>query len=691
MAEVVEYAVRDGVAVIEVVNPPVNALSRAVRAGLIAALTRAAGDEAAEAIVLTGAGRTFPAGADIREFDAPAAEPHLPEVCAALEASPKPVVACLFGTTLGGGYEIALASHGRLAAPGTKVGFPEIGLGVLPGAGGTQRLPRVVAVEDALDMLLSGKAVDVSAHREKGYVDGIVEGDLLSAGITHAKGLATKPVSPIRARRDRFQDAFGYQAAVDAARRDARAAKSRAARAILDCVEAAPLLPFHQGLALERDHFLELRETAEAKALRHVFLATRAAAKPRPGLPAPARIGSVAVIGGGLMGSGIIVSCLDAGLSVTLIEQRTALEASHARVAAIYDRAISRGRMRQQTRDERLSRLTASATLSDIGAADLIIEAVPDDPDLKRDLFAAIAKDARPGAILATNTSYLDVDELARASGRPESVVGLHFFSPAHVQQVVEVVVGAHTSPETEATSMAFVSAMRKKPVWSANTEGFIGNRVLTAYRRAADYLLEDGASPAQIDGAMRDYGFKMGPYQVLDMAGLDISWARRQRAGDANRPGHRYVRIGDAMCEAGRVGQKAGKGYYRYEDGTRTPIEDPAAAAIIAAERDAKGISPRAVSSQEIQRTCLMAMMNEGGRLLDEGTALRAGDIDVVMLLGFGFPREKGGPMKAAELSGLLAHLRDLEARAKDDAFWTPSAALQEAVKNGNRFADAD
>ncbi|MEM6277571.1 MAG: 3-hydroxyacyl-CoA dehydrogenase NAD-binding domain-containing protein [Pseudomonadota bacterium] len=691
MAKVVEYAVREGVAVIEVVNPPVNALSRDVRAGLIDAVARATDDETVQAIVLTGAGRTFPAGADIREFDAPAAEPHLPEVCAAIEASPKPIVACLFGTALGGGYEIALAAHARLAAPGTKVGFPEISLGVLPGAGGTQRLPRIVAVEDALDMLLSGKAVDVSIHREKGYVDGIVEGDLLSAGITHAKSLAAKPVSPIRARRDRFQDGFGYQAVVDAARRDARAGKSRAANAILDCVEAAPLLPFDQGLARERDHFLELRETQEAKALRHVFLATRAASKPRPGLPTPARVQSVAVIGGGLMGSGIIVCCLDAGLTVTLIEQRVALEASQARVAAIYDRAISRGRMRQEVRDERLSRLTASATLSDIGAADLIIEAVPDERDLKRDLFAAVAKEARSGAILATNTSYLDVDDLAGASGRPEDVVGLHFFSPAHVQQVVEVVVGAETSPQVEATSMAFVSAIRKKPVWSANAEGFIGNRVLTAYRRAADYLLEDGATPAQIDAALRDYGFKMGPYQVLDMAGLDISWARRKRSGEADRPGHRYVRIGDAMCEAGRLGQKAGKGYYRYEAGSRAPIEDPAAAAIIAAERDAKGISPRDVSSAEIQRTCLMAMMNEGGRLLDEGTALRAGDLDVVMLLGFGFPREKGGPMKAAELSGLLAQLRDLEARAEDDAFWTPSRALQEAVKNGNRFADGE
>ncbi|MCH2078055.1 MAG: 3-hydroxyacyl-CoA dehydrogenase NAD-binding domain-containing protein [Rhodobacteraceae bacterium] len=687
MSEVVKVSARDGVAVVEVCNPPVNALSQAVRQGLVDAMARVASDDGIQAAILIGAGRTFPAGADIREFDAPAQEPHLPDVCNAIENCPKPVVACLHGTALGGGYEIALAAHARLATPGTRVGLPEIGLGVMPGAGGTQRLPRLVAVEDALSMILSGAPVDAAKTREKGYVDGIVEGDLASAGITFAKSLVGKPLKPVGARRERFSDGFGYQAAVDAARREAGEDASRARRAIIDCIEAAPLLPFDQGLALERDHFLELRETVEAKALRHVFLATRLAVKPRPDLPEPANVSQVAIFGGGLMGSGITVSCLDAGFSVIVIEQPEALERTRARVGGIYDRAVERGRLSPQMRDERLSRLSVDAEKSAIASADLILEAVPDDRDLKAQLFRDIAAHAKPGAILATNTSYLDVDDLAETSGRPQDFVGLHFFSPAHVQQAMEVVVGRETSALTEATAFAFGNAIKKKPVRSENAEGFIGNRVLTAYRRAADYLLEDGASPSEIDAAMRAFGFKMGPYQVLDMAGLDISWARRKRLGEATAEGTRYVRIGDAMCEAGRFGQKTAKGYYRYEEGSRTPLTDPEATAIIDRERAAKGVTPREISSEEIQRTCLIAMMNEGGKLLDESVAERAGDIDILMILGLGFPREKGGPMKAAELAGLLGQLRDLETWSKEDVFWTPSKALKNAVKNGSQF----
>ncbi|MEL6690339.1 MAG: enoyl-CoA hydratase-related protein, partial [Pseudomonadota bacterium] len=365
MNEVVKVSTREGVAVVEVRNPPVNALSQAVRQGLIDAMARVASDDDIKAAILIGADRTFPAGADIREFDAPAQEPHLPDVCNAIENCPKPVVACLHGTALGGGYEIALAAHARLAKPGTRVGLPEIGLGVMPGAGGTQRLPRLVAIDDALSMILSGAPVDAAKTREKGYVDGVVEGDLVSAGITYALSLVGQPLEPVGARRGRFSDGFGYQAAVDAARRDAGEAASRARKAIIDCIEAAPLLPFHQGLALERDHFLELRETNEAKALRHVFLATRLAVKPRAGLPPPAEISDIAIFGGGLMGSGITVSCLDAGYRVTVIEQPEAIERTKSRVAGIYERAVERGRLSPELRDERLSRLSVEAGMNE--------------------------------------------------------------------------------------------------------------------------------------------------------------------------------------------------------------------------------------------------------------------------------------------------------------------------------------
>ncbi|MEM6729121.1 MAG: 3-hydroxyacyl-CoA dehydrogenase NAD-binding domain-containing protein, partial [Pseudomonadota bacterium] len=487
MEEVVSYQAREGVAVLRISNPPVNALSQPVRAALLAALARANADDAVTAILLTGAGATFPAGADIREFDSPSEAPHLPEVCNAIEASPKAVVACLHGTALGGGYEIALAAHARLAAPGTRVGLPEVGLGILPGAGGTQRLPRIAAIEDALSLLLSGRPVPLAQDATQGLVDGLVEGDFIAGGIVHARALADAPPPPTRTRRTRFADAFAYQQAVDSARKREGPGASRATRAILDCVEAAPLLPFDQGLALERDHFLELRDTAEAQALRHAFVAVREAAKPREGLPEPSTIASVAIVGGGRMGSGITIACLDAGLEVVLIDRPGEVDAAEGRVTGIYRRAVRRGRMAQTTQDGRLSRLSVSSELGQASGADLILEAAPEDQVLKASLLSELAKIAKPEAILATNTSYLDIDELAQASTRPDRFIGLHFFAPAHIQQAVEVVVGEATSPETEASAFAFASGIRKKPVFSENAPGFIANRILGAYRRAAD------------------------------------------------------------------------------------------------------------------------------------------------------------------------------------------------------------
>ncbi|MEM9854906.1 MAG: 3-hydroxyacyl-CoA dehydrogenase NAD-binding domain-containing protein, partial [Pseudomonadota bacterium] len=432
MEEVVQYAVQDKVAVIRVANPPVNALSLSVRLGLRAAILRAAEETEALGIVIAGAGRTFPAGADIREFEGPASAPHLPDLSDLIEMCPKPVVACLHGTALGGGFELALAAHLRLAAPGTRVGLPEINLGILPGAGGTQRLPRLVALDVALDLMLSGRPVALSKENTRDLVDGIVDGDLISAGVAQAKRLAVAGYQTTRARRERFQDMARYQSTLARARQKHGGGPVRAADAILDCVEAAPLLPFAQGQALERDHFNELRDTREAAALRHGFQAIRVAAKPRPGLPAPRAIKEIAVVGGGFMGSGIAVTALDAGLGVTLIDTPAAIEGGAGRIADIYGRAVKRGTVPAATRDRRLRDLSPGTDIAAIKDADLVIEAIPDDEAAKTALLAEIGGQAKPGALLASNTSYLDIDRLAVASGRKDDFLGLHFFSPAH-------------------------------------------------------------------------------------------------------------------------------------------------------------------------------------------------------------------------------------------------------------------
>ncbi|WP_147125230.1 3-hydroxyacyl-CoA dehydrogenase NAD-binding domain-containing protein [Shimia ponticola] len=688
MGDIIRYEVTEGVAVLSIDNPPVNALSAEVRLGLNSALDRAQADDSVSAIVLTAAGRTFPAGADIREFGKPPVEPHLPDVCNAIEASSKPVVAALHGMALGGGFELGLASHARIATAQSKVGLPEIGLGLLPGAGGTQRLPRLTDVSTALSVVLTGKPVPASVARERGLIDAISEGDLIADACALARDLAGKPPRPTRNRREQFSDGVGYQKAIEEARRVHADAPTMAAGRAIDCLEAAPLLPFDAGLALERDAFLELRDTPEAAALRHLFLAERLAAKPRSGLPAPTDLKRVAVLGGGLMGVGIAVACLARGKAVTIIEQNADTAAkTEARLRSVVERSVSRKKLPQSMLDGLSKHSIVTTQFGMVATAQLVIEAIAEDEALKKDVFAKLGAATSPKTILATNTSYLNVDMLAQASGRPGQVVGLHFFSPAEVMKLCEVVVGKETAPEVEATAFAFAKSIGKVPVRAGVCDGFIGNRVLTAYRTAADYLLEDGASPYDIDAAMRAYGFRLGPYQVLDLAGLDISWARRKRLATQRDPEARYVRIGDLLCEAGRFGRKAGAGYYRYNADSGKAERDREVLALIEKERVAKGITTQSYSAEIIQRRCLIAMANEGSKLLGEGIARSAGDIDVVMALGFGFPRHKGGPLKAAELSGLLSVQRDLEALAKEDAFWTPSQTLKHAAINGNRF----
>lgn len=692
MGKGVKYRVDRGVAVITVRNPPVNALSHGVRAGLVAAVERAEADAQVCAIVIKADGRTFPAGADIREFGKPPQAPLLPEVCNRIEAASKPVVAALHGTALGGGFELALAAHYRVAHSTAKVGLPEVTLGLVPGAGGTQRAPRICGAAAALDLMLSGRPISAHEARATGLIDAVARADLYSAAIDYASMVADLGVRlrPSRARREGLMDPVAYEATI-ASKRQALAGSPLIAPAkIIDCVEAALLLPFDAGLALERAAFQDCMATDQSAALRHVFFAERAAAKvPELDSAETHKIDIAGVVGGGTMGSGIAVSMLDAGLAVVMIERDVdTLKDGVARVKAIYDRALDRGRITSRERDERMGRLLASLDYSDLRGADLVIEAVIEDMGAKVAVFAQLDAVLKPGAILASNTSYLDIDKLAETTSRPSDVLGLHFFAPANIMKLLEIVVGEKTAADVVATGFALAKKLGKVAVRAGVCDGFIGNRILLAYRRAAELMVEDGASPYEIDAAMRTYGFRLGPFQVSDLAGLDIAWAQRKRRAASRDPGARYVAIADKLCERGWFGQKTGRGYYRYPDGQRRGVEDEQVLRLVAAEREEKGIVPRQFRREEIQRRCLAAMANTGAKLIEEGIALRPSDIDVVMIHGYGFPRWRGGPMMAADLAGLLAVQNDLTSFAPDDpGLWTPAPLFGELIRNGQGF----
>lgn len=694
MAELVHAATGEGVAILEIDNPPVNAIGARLREALFDAVAQAEADPEVRVIVIRAAGRTWPAGSDIREFGQPITRPILPELNNRIASCTKPVIAALHGTALGGGLELALAAHYRVAARGTRLGFPEVGLGILPGAGGTQRAPRLIGAEAALALMLSGKPVEAAEAERIGLIDAAVEGDAGEAALALAADYLVRGADalPARAADRGFADRARYFAVVAEARKAAVAEPLPVAARIVDCVEAAILLPAEAGHAFERAAFEDLVATPEAAGLRAAFFAERQAARfPEADIP-PRRVEAVGIVGGGLMGSGIAQVMLQAGLSVTLVERDgDALARALGRIATAQERAVERGRMTEAARAEEWARLDGATEVAALAECDLAIEAVFEDEAVKRAVMAEMARTLRPGAILATNTSYLDVDALAEATGRPSDVVGLHFFSPAPVMRLLEIVVGKATAPDVVATGLALARRAGKVAVRAGVCDGFIGNRILTAYRTAADFLLEDGATPAQVDRAMRAYGFALGPYQVLDLAGLEISWARRKRLAPMRDPARRYVAIGDLLCEAGRIGQKSGAGYYRYPEGARQGVEDPEVIALIAAERDRKGIAAQPVTDDEIRDRCLAAMANEGARLLEEGIAQRPSDIDAAMLFGFGFPRHRGGPMHAADRVGpALMRKRLLGYAALDDAwFWQPAPLWDELIKSGRRFAD--
>lgn len=691
----INYRVDRGVAVVSFANPPVNGLSHAVRSGIAAALERAQADPAIRSIVLTGSGAAFSGGADIREFGTPAgtAEPNLRWLITSVESSPKPIIAAIAGVCLGGGLEMAMAAHYRVAAAEAQLGLPEVKLGLIPGAGGTQRLPRLVGIERAIDMVTTGDPVSAKELADTALLDQVTEGDPLARAVDFAASDEVGKRPPPRVR-DIPVDAGSLNAHCEAARRKLQAQRpgSPATLRAVDAIEAVSG-PFEEGLAIERRIFQELMASPESKGLRHAFFSERAAGKVDGVTRAtPVRpLMQAAVIGVGTMGAGIAVSLLDAGIPLWLVESdQAALERGVTRVAGIYDGQIKRGRLTPAERDRRLSLLRSTLSYEAIKQADVVIEAVFESMEVKRDVFLALDRVMKPGAILATNTSTLDVNAIAGFTRRPSDVVGLHFFSPANLMRLLEVVRGRETAPEVLATALKLGKTLRKVAVVSGVCDGFIGNRMLEGYTKQAWYLVEEGATPARIDEAMEKFGMAMGPFRVGDLVGHDVSLAIRQRRR-AERPGYLNSTLPDKLCALGRLGQKTSSGWYDYPEGLRRPEPSAAVDALIAAHRAEIGVTPRAIEDGEIVDRLVYALVNEGARILQEGIAARASDIDVVYLTGYGFPRTRGGPMFHADQVGLGEVLRRVREFARnphgDTGFWTPAPLLERLAESGGKF----
>ncbi|UUX97098.1 3-hydroxyacyl-CoA dehydrogenase NAD-binding domain-containing protein [Aquabacterium sp. J223] len=694
LSDTVRLETHGRVAVLWLDSPPVNGLGNTVRRGLHDGIAWAMGSADVDAVVVLGRGSAFSGGADIRQFNTPAMfeRPLSRDIAAAIAAGRKPVVAAIHGVAFGGGLEFALACHHRLATPSAKLGLPEVTLGLVPGGGGTQRLPRLIGVERALDMVQSGAAVNARRALEIGLVDRLVEGDLLPAAVEFAAQAAARGDLPLAATRALPDAGIDF-----AARRAAVAPKLRnalAQQAVVDCVEAATRLSFEDGLTFERAVFERLVGAPESRALRHLFFAEREAPKVA-GLPAgTARrdLREVAVLGAGTMGGGIAMAYANAGIPVVLLErEHAALDRGMDLIRRNYGVTVAKGKLSEADMARRMALIRPTLSYADIAAADLVIEAVFEDMAVKREVFARLDAVCKPGAILATNTSRLDIDEIARATTRPQDVVGLHFFSPANVMKLLEVVRGEATSQEVIASCMRMAQDIGKVPVLVRVCEGFVGNRMLTGYWREAWFLVEEGASPQQVDRALTDFGMAMGPLAMGDLAGLDINWAARKRLAPT-RPAHlRYSKVADRICEAGRFGQKTGAGWYRYEPGSRTPLPDPAVDAIVEQCAAEAGITRRPIADQEIVERCMLALVNEGARLLEEGIAQRASDIDVVYVNGYGFPASRGGPMFWAETLGLERTLDKIRALERvHGGHWVPAPLLVRRVAEGQVRFDA-
>lgn len=696
---VLRYKVDKGIAWLAMNNPPLNALSHELRRAVVDGIDRAVANRKVRAIVLIGNERAFSSGADIKEFSGTAfySEPFLPAVCDAVEASPKPVVAAINGACMGGGLELALGCHYRVALADAKISFPEVKLGLIPGAGGTQRFPRLVGLEAALNMIVSGATLPAAAFKDSPLFDAVVKEDLKGAASAFvarllADGKGARRVRDLPAKHPQAEAFLQFAKAGVMSVSRGLAAPVRA----IEAVGAAVTQKFDAGIATEQKIFGELMVSDESKALRHAFFAERAASKVA-GLSdkTPQRkIQSVAVIGAGTMGGGIAMSFANAGIPVTVVEaKQEALDRGMATIRKFYEGAAARGRMKPDEATKRAQSIRPSLEYAAIAKADLVIEAVFEDINVKKAVFRELDKVMRKGAILASNTSTLDIDRIAAFTKRPGDVLGMHFFSPANIMKLLEVVRAKKTRPDVLATAMTVAKKIGKTAVVAGMCDGFIGNRMINKYSQQALLMLEEGASPAQIDRAIEKFGFAMGPFRMSDLAGNDISWHIRKRHYEEH-PKLRHMRIADRVCELGRFGQKSGLGWYRYEAGKRDAIPDPVVDQIVDEERKALKITPRKLPDAEIVDRLLFALVNEGARLLEEGIAQRASDIDVVYLAGYGFPVQRGGPMFHASRVGLGQVVRRMKEFAAnphaDPAFWKPAKLLAQLAAQSGTFEDS-
>jgi 3-hydroxyacyl-CoA dehydrogenase len=695
MTDAVLRSTQGRIGILTVNNPPVNALAAAVRSGIKDGVEAFGSDSNIDAIVLIGGGRTFIAGADIREFGKPPSGPNLNEVIAGMENCPKIVVAALHGTPLGGGLETALGAHYRVSLASTRVGLPEVHLGILPGAGGTQRLPRLTGAKYALDAIISGRHIPAPEAKSKGIIDAIVDGDLLAGAVAHAQMLVAQkaPRRRVRDLKVTLESPDLFKETEKAIARRARGFK--APWSIIKCVQAAVELPFDDGIKRERELFLELLVSSESAAQRYYFFAEREAAKV---LDVPAdtpqrEIKTAGIVGAGTMGGGIAMNFANAGIPVTLLEvKQEALDRGLKTIRTNYENTAKRGGMKAEDVDKRMALIKPTLTYDDLKGADVIIEAVFETMEVKEGVFKKLDEVAKPGAVLATNTSGLDVNQIATYTKRPGDVIGMHFFSPANVMKLLENVRGKATEKDVIATVMTLSKKIGKIPVLVGVCEGFVGNRMLRQRGVQSAYMLEEGALPQQIDKVIYDFGFPMGPFAMSDLAGNDVGWRIRQGKNEKEKRNVRYTGyVADAICELGRFGQKTGAGYYKYNLPDRTPIPDPEVEKIIEENSKKLGITRRAISDQEILERCLYPMVNEGAKILEEKMAQRSLDIDVIWVNGYGWPVYRGGPMWWADNVVGLKAIHDALLKYRDasgDPFWEPAPLLKKLVQDGKKFS---
>ena len=691
MSEMVTFSKEGNVGIILVNNPPVNALAQAVRAGIKAGVEKGVADPDVKAMIILCEGRTFIAGADIREFGKPPQPPFLPDVVYFMEDSPKPMIAAIHGTALGGGLEIALSCHFRIAASTARVGLPEVKLGLLPGAGGTQRLPRVAGVQAALDIITSGDPVPVQKAKEMGVIDEITDGDLKTAALDFAKRILAekRPIQKIRERPVKIDNPNVFEEYAKGL-----AKRKRGFMAPLYCVkavQAAAELPFDQGMKRERELFVELHDSDQSKAQRHVFFAEREVVR-IPGLPEnvkPREIKTVGILGAGTMGGGIAMNFVNVGIPVILLDMKQEfLDKGLSVIRKNYANTVSKGRLKQEAMDKRMSLIKPTLSYDDLKDVDLVIEAVFEEMGIKKEVFGKLDAVCKPGAILASNTSYLNIDEIASATKRPQDVVGMHFFSPANVMRLLENVRGTKTADDVKATVMKVGSKIGKVPVMVGLCDGFVGNRMLAKRSRECGFMLEEGALPKQIDKVIYDFGFPMGPFAMSDMAGLDVGWRNRKAKFDKLTPREQANNVLDKICEQGHYGQKTGSGFYKYDE-KRNATPDPQVEELIINHSREVGITRRTITDQEVLERAIYSMINEGAKILEEGIAARPLDIDVVWIYGYGFPVYLGGPMFYADTVG-LKKIYDAILKYKDlvgAQYWEPAPLLAKLAKEGKGF----